>query len=49
MKQKNKKTIEQPAVEIKDDILPAVTAYAQRLNKIKEKQERFRNLATLAF
>jgi hypothetical protein len=36
-------------IEVSKDIEPAVTAYAQRLKKIKEKQQSFKNLATLAF
>jgi hypothetical protein len=36
-------------IKVSKDIEPAVSAYAQRLKKIKEKQESFKNLATLAF
>lgn len=38
-----------PITQISEDIHPMVSAYTQRINKIKEKQEKFRNLATLAF
>ena len=36
-------------IKVSKDLEPAVSAYAQRLKKIKEKQESFKNLATLAF
>jgi hypothetical protein len=41
--------VEKNIIKLISEPTPAITAYTERINKIKEKQEKFKNLASLAF